>query len=58
MKFVTERLKPIVKGKIGSREANLLIDSGADWTILTVPRYKTEVNSSGIKERKMLFSRK
>lgn len=42
MKFTTNRLKPVIIGKTNGKDSRMLIDSGADYVILNVPKYSTE----------------
>lgn len=41
------RLKPIIDGKIGNKEARMLIDTGADYIVLNVPKYKMVLDDNG-----------
>ena len=53
MKFLQGKsLKPIVEGKIGNNQARMLVDSGADYIVLTVPKYQPckDINGKYIKD--------
>lgn len=48
MKFIRGKsFKPIVEGKIGNNQARLLIDSGADYIVLNIPKYQPCKDESG-----------
>ena len=65
MEFSNSRyLKPIIKGFINEKQTRMLVDTGADYTILNVPKYKLKRDDNGgivkdangrfIKEKKVL----
>ena len=45
MRFISKYLKPIVSGEVNGSEARMLIDTGADYIILSVPKYRIEYNN-------------
>lgn len=48
MKFCNSKyLKPIIAGNIKNKSVRMLIDTGADYTILTVPKYDVKRDSNG-----------
>lgn len=48
MKFSNSKLlKPIVSGFIQGKAAHMLLDTGADYVILTVPKYRIKRDSNG-----------
>lgn len=51
-------LKTIIEGEIGNRKARLLLDTGSDWVVLSVPKYKIEVDDNGEKNVIKLYSDK
>jgi len=46
-------LKPIIEGEIGRQTARMLVDTGADYTILNVPKYRIckDENGKPVKDR-------
>lgn len=40
-------LKPIIEGEIGRQTARMLVDTGADYTILNVPKYRICKDENG-----------
>lgn len=48
MKFANNHhLKPIIEGAIGARDSKMLIDTGADYVVLNVPKYQIKCDGHG-----------
>lgn len=48
MEFIKSRsMKPIIQGKICDKDSRMLIDTGADYIFLNVPKYELRKNAQG-----------